>query len=119
MSNPKPVRPGHYAAPIRSRGLLTLWLAACLAVLVFAFVQRRVPDADIVVAYLMLALTFPVGFLVAAVLSLAFAAIDSSFGLTVPGGFTSNAATWVLFVIAGYLQWFVVVPWVVPKFRVA
>ena len=88
-------------------------------VLTFAYVQRHIPDVDIVFAYLMLALTFPVGFLIAAMLSLAFAAIENLFGLTVPGGFTSNAATWVLFVVAGYLQWFVAIPWALRKFRVA
>lgn len=65
------------------RTLLALWLLACLVVLVFAFVERRVEDADIVFAVLLMALTFPSGYVVTVVIGAVFKVLDDSFGVVV------------------------------------
>ena len=101
------------AAMLSALRLLAIWtwLGLCLAVLGFAFVQRQIHDMDIAYTYLMLFLTFPAGLLVALVL----AAVGASVSL--PTGFIFALISWPLFVILGYLQWFVLLPKTVRRFR--
>ena len=63
------------------------------------------PDAEIPYIYLMYCLTVPAGFGVALLFALA-----STF-VVVPGGLVSILVSWPLFVVLGYLQWFLLVPW--------
>jgi len=99
------------------RSLLGLWFAACVAVLVFAFVQRDIHDTDIAVAWFMIFLTLPIGYALAAFLGFIFMLLYETFGLVVPGGFLFNSLSWLLFVAVGYLQWFLIVPWAYRKVR--
>jgi hypothetical protein len=99
------------------RLLLALWLAACVAVLIFAFNAREIHDTDIAFLSLMLVLTFPIGYAFAALVGVVFYALNSMFGIVVPGGFIPNLLSWVFFVAAGYFQWFIVVPWLYKKLR--
>jgi hypothetical protein len=99
------------------RFLLGLWFAACVAVLVFAFVQRDIHDTDIAVAWFMIFLTFPIGYGLAAFLGFVFMLLYDASGVVVPGGFVFNSLSWLLFVAAGFFQWFLVFPWVYRKVR--
>jgi len=99
------------------RLLLALWLAVCVVVLAFAFIQRDIHDTDIAFAYLMLFLTFPLGYAFAAFVGVIFFALYSVFGIVVPGGFVPNLVSWVFFVVVGYFQWFVAIPWLYKKLR--
>lgn len=65
-------------------------------------------EAEIVFAYSMLIMSFPVGFL-------------APFGVTAPdqlldigtlGVYTSIVFVWLFYSILGYLQWFKFVPWI-------
>jgi hypothetical protein len=98
-----------------ARILLGLWLSACLAVLVFAFVQRTIPDADIVFSYLMLFLTFPIGYVFLLFLGSIFEVLFNFAGTVVPGGFAFSLCVWPLFVAVGYFQWFQMIPWLYRK----
>jgi hypothetical protein len=61
-------------------------------------------------AFEMMVLSFPASFLVAAGLTLAGAGLGL-FGLALPASSRPEmTTTWLLFVTAGYVQWFVVVP---------
>ncbi|MFZ0318268.1 MAG: hypothetical protein WAL56_04005 [Candidatus Sulfotelmatobacter sp.] len=61
-------------------------------------------------AFEMMALSFPASFLIIATLVLAGACLGL-FGLALPASSKPEmTATWFLFVVAGYVQWFVVVP---------
>ena len=100
------------------RLLLILWLATCVAVLVFAFVQREIHDVDIAFIYLMLFLTFPLGYVFAAAIGAALFVLNNLTGIFVPGGFMQNLVWWVFFVGVGYFQWFVAVPWLFRKLKV-
>lgn len=102
---------------ILGRFLLGLWFAACVAVLVFAFVQRDVHDTDIGVVWFMIFLTLPVGYGLAAFLGGVLLLLYETFGLVVPGGFLFNSLWWFLFVAAGYCQWFLIVPWAYRRVR--
>jgi hypothetical protein len=81
------------------------WAVACLGVLLFAIVKKDVPDTDIVVLVLLTILCFPVSLALAYVLAGTFAVLAQVWDINVPGGLVTNAAIWVLYVVAGYAQW--------------
>jgi len=90
-----------------------IWLAMCLTALVYAYKGYHGPSdwkLEEGLAFEMMALSFPASFLVVAALILGGAGLGL-FGLALP---TSSrlemTATWFLFVLAGYVQWFVVLP---------
>ena len=87
------------------RALLFLWLVACAAVLAFAVSQRGYSDMDIAFTYFMFFLSAPAGFAVGYLFGLA------SIFISLPGGLVYALVTWPLFVVLGYLQWFVFAPW--------
>lgn len=97
------------------RFLFVIWLAACVAVLVIAFEKRDIRDTDIGFAWLMIYLTFPIGYGLAALMGIIFTFLYDNIGIVVPGGFMFNLASWPFFVVAGFFQWFVVVPWMYRK----
>jgi len=92
--------------------LLSLWLLACCAVLVFVFISKDIKDADIVFIYAMYVLTFPSGFIVQLVFIGVSYISSELFNYTIPSGPITNLFAWLLFIIIGYLQWFKLVPWV-------
>ena len=83
----------------------------------FAYDQREIHDTDIVVAYSLLFLSFPLGYVVAAIVGVVFQVLYDITGIVVPGGFMSNLATWLVIGATGYIQWFVFVPWCMRKWR--
>lgn len=79
-----------------------------MAVLLFALVRRDMPDISIAFTWLLILLTAPSGFL-------ALVAVKT--GVVETLGFASNPylsvlSLWVAAVLAGYFQWFMVVPWI-------
>ena len=94
------------------------YIVACTAVLALAISGRDIRDTDIVVAYAMLLLSFPIGYVVA----LLFGAIGSIFegllGVIVPGGVGNNVVVILAFGTAGYAQWFLAVPWLYKRMKV-
>jgi uncharacterized membrane protein YedE/YeeE len=93
----------------RSIVIQSLWVLACAIVLGLAIWMSEYPDAEIPYIYLMYCLTVPAGFGVALLFALA-----SNFFL-IPGGLVSILVSWPLFVVLGYLQWFLFVPWAYRK----
>ena len=87
--------------------LARVWVAACVAVLVFAYLGRGTPDTDILVAVFLTLLCFPISLLLSAVLVGVFYVLLELWGINVRGGLLFNVALWLLFVSAGYLQWYV------------
>ncbi|OGW66735.1 MAG: hypothetical protein A3H49_03875 [Nitrospirae bacterium RIFCSPLOWO2_02_FULL_62_14] len=107
-----------------TRLVFALWLTACLAVLVFAFIQREIHDMIIGFWYFMLFLTFPLGYVLSVVIGwlsyLVYLIFDSSTqGGSLPDSisFLPVLIYWVLFVAVGYYQWFVLLPRLVNRFR--
>jgi hypothetical protein len=99
------------------RALAALWMLLCFSVLVFAWVQRSIHDTDIAFAYLMLFLTFPSGYILAAVIGFLFYAFYEAWGIVVPGGFINNLVAWLMLVVVGYLQWIILIPWCFRRLR--
>jgi hypothetical protein len=108
-----------FPCSILSRVLCILWLAACAALLVYTFLQRNThePDIDLTFTLAMLALTFPIGFVLGALGGFMFLFLYKALGIVVPGGFLANAILWIFYVAAGYFQWFVLIPWLYRKAR--
>jgi hypothetical protein len=90
-----------------------IWVALCLLALTEAH-QGYQAGSDWRVeeglAFEMLVLSFPSSFVVAVGLALA-GAVLGLFGLALPASSRLEmSCTWLLFVVAGYVQWFVLVP---------
>jgi hypothetical protein len=85
------------------------WLSLTVVALAVALVLFRVgqEDANTVLAYAMVVLTFPVGFIVGPMV-----------GFLLPwGGLGSLIGYWVVSAIVGYLQWFVILPRLIASLR--
>ena len=93
------------------------YLVACAAVLAFAIAGREIRDTDIVVAYAMLLLSFPAGYVVAALFGGVGYVLHEALGIIVPGGLANNVVAVVAFAVVGYAQWFIAVPWVYRKVK--
>ena len=89
------------------------WLGTCIAVLVNAHKGYKATSdwkMEEGLAFQMLVLSFPSSFVVAMGLTLMGATL-SLFGLALPSSSKAEmTATWFLFVVAGYAQWFILLP---------
>lgn len=89
------------------------WLAICVMALVRAHREYQgISDWKMEerLAFQMMVLSFPSSFLIAAGLALT-GAILGLFGLALPASSKLEmTATWFLFVVAGYAQWFILLP---------
>jgi hypothetical protein len=89
------------------------WVATCILVLVNAHKgYRGTSDWQMEegLAFQMLVLSFPSSFVVAVGLTLTGAMLGL-FGLALPSpSKVEMTATWFLFVVAGYAQWFILLP---------
>jgi hypothetical protein len=89
------------------------WVAICVIALVNAHKgYRGISDWQMEegLAFEMLVLSFPASLVVAVVLAL-MGAILGLFGLALPSSSkVEMTATWFLFVVAGYAQWFILLP---------
>ena len=101
------------------RFALMAWLGACCLVLAgSALSYFRYPggDDDILFAYLMLALSFPAGLAVFGALGGLAVALHELFGAAMPAAL-QLAMLWLGCVAAGYVQWFIFLPWVIRRLR--
>jgi hypothetical protein len=95
-----------------------VWLTVCCAAFIAAihFAYRPSPDAirgaDMLLAYAMLILAFPTSLLMPLILMLVSPYLER-IGSSIIGLFIM----WAVFAISGYLQWFVLLPWVQSKWR--
>jgi hypothetical protein len=93
--------------------LRVAWVAICIIALVNAHKgYRGTSDWQMEegLAFQMLVLSFPSSLVVAAGLALTGAMLGL-FGLALPSsGKVEMTATWFLFVVAGYAQWFILLP---------
>lgn len=103
---------------MRSRILKAGWLFLTIGALAFTYLkidadQNR--DLDLVLAWVMILLCFPAS-LVGILVSAAFGFIAQDVMTTMPRS-VHIFATWLIFFAFGYLQWFVLLPRVVRKWR--
>jgi hypothetical protein len=98
------------------RAIASIWLLMCSGLLVFAWLQRDIHDMPVAFTWLMIFLTIPIGFPVAMAIGLATSAISKALGIAYDP-FWDLVPSWIAFTFAGYLQWFVFVPFVWSKLR--
>ena len=99
----------------KNRLIFALWFAACLAVLIVSYVERNTSEWGMAQFLLMMVLTFPAGYVFAV---LGFDPIDKL--LMAHGyqsGFIPLLIDWLLLGAAGYLQWFVLIPWLARTYQ--
>ena len=89
----------------------------CFGLFVFAVSARDIRDTDIAVAYAMLLLSFPAGYVAAALLAGLGYALEKASGADLPGGLVGNATNILVLGAAGYAQWFILIPWLRRRFR--
>lgn len=94
-----------------------VWLLAAVGCLALALVVSSkdhpdaLKDADTVLLYVMFALSFPLGLVVAVLTPALYTLADIWHGLIY------LVLLWVALVVAGYLQWFKLVPYLIGKLR--
>jgi len=93
------------------RVCLGLYAAACSGMLFFAWQQRDIHDMPEALFALMNLFTFPLGFGAAMLLGLATFALSNVFPEGAYHPFLSVVPVWAALTLAGYLQWFVLIPW--------
>jgi hypothetical protein len=97
-----------------------VWLGICLASFVYAYKGYQGSSdwkMEEGLAFEMMVLSFPASFLIAAGLTLTGAGFGF-LGLALPSSSKPEmTATWLLFEVAGYVQWFVVVPRLSRRWR--
>jgi hypothetical protein len=96
------------------------WLilgAIVLAVVLVAYDSKPNSDIEQFLIGSMIVISFPIGFLVAGVLSAIYAVLGSCCEITVKTSYSLLIIEWMAFFGAGYLQWFMLLPWAVKKWR--
>lgn len=103
--------------------LKIVWVICSVAVLVVTLARYAPgPSSDIGVflAYGMLFLAFPVSLLIAGLLAF-LALIQEQSGVPLLDLIGSNylgfSVMWLVFFVAGYMQWFVLLPWLWRKWK--
>lgn len=93
---------------------------AVLAVTLTRYAPDSASDIGIFLVYGMLFLAFPVSLLVAALVAL-LALLQEQLGVPLLDLISSNyvgfSVMWLMFFIAGYVQWFVLLPWLWRKWK--
>ena len=103
--------------------LKLMWFACCIAILAVTLshdASGPTNDIGIFLAYTMLFLTFPAGCIVVGVIvllvvlkeQLGFPLIDM-----LDKQYIGFSVTWFAFLAVGYLQWFVLLPWLWRKWK--
>jgi len=97
-----------------------IWIALAIAVLLvtlYFFDGKSNSDVDVVLAYGMLILSFPVGLLIALIGGALGSVAFSAYGYVVPVSYVTIVIAWLVFLIGGYVQWFVFLPFLLRKMR--
>jgi hypothetical protein len=107
-----------YPRSILGRTICILWLSACVANLVYDLWPGNLSEPDIAIAFgwTMIILTFPIGYGLGTLHGFLSLLVYKGWGIAVPRLYV-DLITWIIFVPAGYFQWFVLIPWLHRKAR--
>jgi len=90
-----------------------IWIVLAVVVLGVAlanFDRESNPDISIFLFYGMVVLSFPIGLLLAVLMSYGIIALHAAFGIEITSGYGSMSIMWIAFLLVGYWQWFVLFP---------
>lgn len=106
---------------MQAKALKIVWVlcsVAVLAVTLARYIPGPASDIGVFLAYGMLFLAFPVSLLVAGLFAL-LALLQEQLGVPLLDLIGSNyvgfSVMWLAFFVAGYVQWFVLLPWLWRK----
>lgn len=105
---------------MKSSTIKAAWLGCCVFVLaatLYFYDGKPNSDADIILAYGMLALAMPISLVLAGMASLLGQMLHAQTGFVFEVSYMSIVVTWLTFSITGYWQWFVFLPWLITKVR--
>lgn len=91
-------------------GLKMLYGFLALGMLLYILRNVLEKDADIVFFAGMMALTFPSGMIVSMVMAALLYIVLTVFGVQFDNSIPFYLVVWTVYVIAGYFQWFMVLP---------
>ena len=91
------------------KGLEVIWILAFISLLVFAYVQQDIHDMPVAFTWLAILFTFPIGLFIAPLVGMTTSSFMGYFGIEYQA-FYNLIPMWTALAIAGYLQWFVIVP---------
>lgn len=97
------------------RALAAIWLLMCIGMLLFAWVQQDIHDMPEAFAWLMIFLTMPIGLPVTAAVGITTSEVSKALGIAYQP-FWDLVPMWIAVTLAGYLQWFVLLPWLWRRF---
>lgn len=102
--------------------LKALWTLLALGVLVLTFsIYDGTPatrDAELILLYGMMALSFPTSYACLLILgALGFFAEKWWGSLSINSGYATLIVEWLALFVVGYLQWFVLLPWLWRKWK--
>lgn len=93
-----------------------LWIGATIFVLsitLYGFDGKPFSDIWIISTWLMLILSLPAGLIV----SFMHMILGKLFAITVETSYFSLTTEWLIYFILGYVQWFVLLPWLWRKWK--
>ena len=88
------------------KSIAFVWVAACIALLVFAYVQSAIHDMPVMFTWVIVMLTFPIGLPAGAIVGITMSYLYKTFGLAY-SPFLDLLPSWIVMVTFGYWQWFV------------
>lgn len=97
-----------------------IWVTLAVVVLLvtlYGFDGKPNSDIEVFLVWSMLALAFPSSLLVAGVLAGISIAAERFFSTVIPTSYWWIGITWLCFFVVGYLQWFVLLPWLWRKWK--
>jgi len=100
-----------------ARAIWTIVALIVLLVTLYGFDGKPSSDIGVLLAWSTLALAFPVSLLVALILAGISIASEQVFSAVIPTSYWWIAISWLCFFVAGYWQWFVLLPWLWRKWK--
>ena len=100
-----------------ARAIWTIIALALLVVCLYGFDGKPNSDIEILLAWSMLVLAFPISVLVALILTGLSIVSERVFAAVIPTSYWWIIITWLCFFIAGYWQWFGLIPWLWRKWK--
>ena len=83
----------------------------------YIFYGSHSSDVEILLYWSMIALSFPIGYAGALILTEVYFHLRVIADITITPSYVSIALIWAMFFVLGYLQWFILTPKLVTKLR--
>lgn len=91
--------------------LVCIWLVICCAILSLPLLNEHNNELYVLYSLLILGITFPSGYLFALLVAFVSFSLDKCCGFVMPSKDLMLIPTWLGFVVVGYFQWFILLPW--------